>query len=57
MRKNTPVKQKVIGYYDSDGFMYCLKHGSSGMESITEKSGEHGQCSVCSQFVDGRVND
>lgn len=38
----------IVGYYDEDGFAYCLKHARDKSEAIHDTDcDEHETCSVC----------
>ena len=48
MSKNTI--SKIIGYYDQDGFAYCIKHALDKSECITEYINE--TCCICGVSLD-----
>lgn len=40
------IEQVAIGYIDSEGYAYCLKHGLPGMEKVYQDESTE-QCAVC----------
>ena len=42
--------KKIIGYIDEHGYVYCQKHASSQMDSITQDD-EFGVCEVCGEDI------
>lgn len=56
MSKNINHKQKIIGYIDDYGFLYCPTHASAGMDGV--KSGEeNGSCKICGTIIEEDEND
>lgn len=51
MSQNVTKQTVVIGYYDENGYAYCLKHGRSGMEEIYS-DGFLETCSICGEYLD-----
>jgi hypothetical protein len=48
MLKNTIPK--IIGYYDQDGFAYCIKHAMNKSESIIQSTEEE-KCCICGVYL------
>lgn len=50
MPKN--VSGKVIGYFDQDGFAYCLNHARVRDEAISQDNCDKSeQCSICGVYL------
>jgi hypothetical protein len=49
MSSHTP--SKIIGYYDSDGFAYCIKHARDKSESIPNNVKDE-NCCICGAALD-----
>lgn len=51
MRPNTT--SKIIGYMDSDGFAYCIKHARDKSEAIHESDYiSFEKCCICGELLD-----
>ena len=46
------AKQKIVGYIDENGFTYCVKHGSPGMDAIFAGTPDSfDKCKVCEKWI------
>jgi hypothetical protein len=51
MSKNT-IHNKVIGYYDEDGYAYCIDHAREKFDSIRAEDNIIERCCICGVFLD-----
>lgn len=49
MRKNTTSKI-VLGYYDEDGYTYCIKHAMDKSDAIIDNHKDN--CCICGAPLD-----
>jgi hypothetical protein len=52
-------KSKIIGYYDDDGFAYCIKHAIGQAEAIHEPTDHTSfeKCCICGVYLENDLRD